>query len=109
LQRRGEEENTSQKDTVENAVDRKYVFAGLSGLPYVDALAGNAGIISHASFFPPVSITKYCSCESIIPTYTRQSRQQTMRWLNKTSSKVTLESRYKVSRCATISGMVLLL
>ena len=39
--------------------------------------------------------TTYCSCEGM-STYSR--RNNTLRRLGKTSSRVTLESRYKVSR-----------
>ncbi len=45
-----------------------------------------------------IQTNKYgcCSCES---PFLHLSRRETLRWLDKTSSNATLESRYKVRRC----------
>lgn len=86
-QRRKEEnERIVRKDLVE----RVYGSGGLLGLRSVDT-------------FLPSNTSKYCSCESLIPTY---GRRQTLRWLDKSSSKETLESRYKVRCCKFLSWVI---
>lgn len=55
-------------------------------------------VLSDAKFNIPRNRHKYCSCES---PFSYLSRRETLRWLDKTTSNATLESRYKVRRCHT--------
>ena len=50
-------------------------------------------VLSGARFNIQTNKYEYCSCES---PFLYLSRRETLRWLDKTSSDATLESRYKV-------------
>ena len=73
-------------------VDEKISHVEVAGASPV-AFHGLGGLSNISVNVPPSS--KNCFCESLrVPT---MKRQQTMVWLDQTSSHVTLESRYKVS------------
>lgn len=104
---RRKEENavntTSGRDRAENGLlnrkdDAPLFFIRPFGASFVPHnFNNNVGILSDAMFPPPSS--KYCSCESTIQSVPTRGprRHQTMVWLDKTSSKATLESRYKIN------------
>jgi hypothetical protein len=56
----------------------------------------NSTVLPGARFNIQTNKYECCSCES---PFLYLSRRETLRWLDKTSSNATLESRYKVRRC----------